>query len=520
MELLMDPQLWVGLFTLIVLEVVLGIDNLVFIAILADKLPPKQRDKARLLGLSLALVMRLGLLSVISWMVTLTKPLFSVGEFTFSGRELIMLVGGLFLLFKATTELHERLENKQHDGSHGKGYASFWVVVAQIVVLDAVFSLDAVITAVGMVNHLPVMMAAVTIAMIVMLVASKPLTIFVNKHPTVVVLCLSFLLMIGLSLVAEGFGFHIPKGYLYAAIGFSILIEFFNQIALRNFIRNQSRQPLRARTADAILSMIGNKRKTTVSTLEDDTALKPIEAETFAEEERYMINGVLTLASRSLRSIMTPRGDISWVDAEKTEEEIREQLLASPHSLFPVCRGELDEVIGVARAKELLVALDKGENVASIAAQSPVIVVPETLDPINLLGVLRRARGSFVIVNDEFGMVQGLVTPLDVLEAIAGEFPDADETPEIVRDGDGWLVKGTTDLHALQQRLDINTLVDVDEDIASIAGLVIAVNGQIPQPGDVVEIAPLQIQVIEANNYRVDLVRVIKEMPAHEDEEL
>ncbi|PUZ11657.1 hypothetical protein B8W51_12500, partial [Cronobacter sakazakii] len=149
MEFLMDPSIWVGLATLVVLEIVLGIDNLVFIAILADKLPPKQRDKARLIGLSLALVMRLGLLSLISWMVTLTRPLFSVWELSFSGRDLIMLFGGLFLLFKATTELHERLENRQHNDSHGKGYASFWVVVAQIVVLDAVFSLDAVITAVG-----------------------------------------------------------------------------------------------------------------------------------------------------------------------------------------------------------------------------------------------------------------------------------------------------------------------------------------------------------------------------------
>lgn len=142
MELLMDPQIWVGLLTLVVLEIVLGIDNLVFIAILADKLPPKQRDKARLIGLSLALIMRLGLLSVISWMVTLTAPLFSVWGHTFSGRDMIMLVGGLFLLFKATTELHERLENRQHDSGHGKGYSSFWVVVAQIVVLDAVFSLE------------------------------------------------------------------------------------------------------------------------------------------------------------------------------------------------------------------------------------------------------------------------------------------------------------------------------------------------------------------------------------------
>lgn len=518
MEFLMDPQIWAGLLTLVVLEIVLGIDNLVFIAILADKLPPKQRDKARLIGLSLALVMRLGLLSLISWLVTLTQPLFSVMDKAFSGRDFIMLLGGIFLLFKATTELHERLENRQHDDGHGKGYASFWVVVLQIVVLDAVFSLDAVITAVGMVNHLPVMMAAVVIAMGVMLLASKPLTNFVNQHPTVVVLCLSFLLMIGLSLVAEGFGFHIPKGYLYAAIGFSIVIELFNQIARRNFLRHQSSVPLRARTADAILRLMNGKRQERAERDESKT-ITPIEAEAFAAEERYMINGVLTLASRSLRSIMTPRGEISWVDADKSVDEIREQLLESPHSLFPVCRGELDEIIGIVRAKELLVALDKGADVTAIASRTPAIVVPETLDPINLLGVLRRARGSFVIVNNEFGVVQGLVTPLDVLEAIAGEFPDADETPEIVRDGDGWLVKGSTDLHAIQQHLDINTLVNDEEDIASIAGLVISVNGQIPKPGEVIEFAPLSIQIVEANDYRVDLVRIVKERDPREEEE-
>lgn len=518
MEFLMDPSIWAGLLTLVVLEIVLGIDNLVFIAILADKLPPKQRDKARLLGLSLALIMRLGLLSLISWMVTLTKPLFTVMDFSFSGRDLIMLFGGIFLLFKATTELHERLENRDHDSGHGKGYASFWVVVTQIVILDAVFSLDAVITAVGMVNHLPVMMAAVVIAMAVMLLASKPLTRFVNQHPTVVVLCLSFLLMIGLSLVAEGFGFHIPKGYLYAAIGFSIIIEVFNQIARRNFIRHQSTLPLRARTAGAILRLMGGKRQANVQHDADNPMPMPIPEGAFAEEERYMINGVLTLASRSLRGIMTPRGEISWVDANLGVDEIREQLLSSPHSLFPVCRGELDEIIGIVRAKELLVALEEGVDVAAIASASPAIIVPETLDPINLLGVLRRARGSFVIVTNEFGVVQGLVTPLDVLEAIAGEFPDADETPEIITDGDGWLVKGGTDLHALQQALDVEHFAD-DDDIATVAGLVISANGHIPRVGDVIDVGPLHITIIEANDYRVDLVRIVKEQPAHDEDE-
>ncbi|MBS6034132.1 MULTISPECIES: TerC family protein [Pantoea] len=522
MEFLFDPSIWAGLLTLVVLEIVLGIDNLVFIAILADKLPPKQRDKARLIGLSLALVMRLGLLSLISWMVTLTTPLFSVGDFSFAGRDLILLAGGLFLLFKATMELHERLENRQLDGSGNRGYASFWAVVTQIVVLDAVFSLDAVITAVGMVNHLPVMMTAVVIAMGVMLLASKPLTNFVNAHPTVVVLCLSFLLMIGLSLVAEGFGFHIPKGYLYAAIGFSILIELFNQIARRNFIRHQSHRPMRERTAEAILRLMGgrNRAQTANSSSNEESALtEAMPQEAFKDEERYMINGVLTLASRSIRSIMTPRGEISWVDANRPVDEIRIQLLDTPHSLFPVCRGELDEIVGVVRAKELLVALEHGVDVATFAANTPTIVVPETLDPINLLGVLRRAKGSFVIVTNEFGVVQGLITPLDVLEAIAGEFPDEDETPDIIADGDGWLVKGGTDLHSLQQLLDFHQLVDPDEDHASLAGLLIAQKGQLPQPGEVIDITPLHFQIIEATDYRIDLVRVTKDQPQDEEEE-
>ncbi|ORM51685.1 hypothetical protein HA41_14630 [Pantoea conspicua] len=522
MEFLFDPSIWAGLLTLVVLEIVLGIDNLVFIAILADKLPPKQRDKARLIGLSLALVMRLGLLSLISWMVTLTTPLFSVGDFSFAGRDLILLAGGLFLLFKATMELHERLENRQLEGAGNRGYASFWAVVTQIVVLDAVFSLDAVITAVGMVNHLPVMMTAVVIAMGVMLLASKPLTNFVNAHPTVVVLCLSFLLMIGLSLVAEGFGFHIPKGYLYAAIGFSILIELFNQIARRNFIRHQSHRPMRERTAEAILRLMGgrNRAQTASSSNNEESALtEAMPQEAFKDEERYMINGVLTLASRSIRSIMTPRGEISWVDANRPVDEIRIQLLDTPHSLFPVCRGELDEIVGVVRAKELLVALEHGVDVATFAANTPTIVVPETLDPINLLGVLRRAKGSFVIVTNEFGVVQGLITPLDVLEAIAGEFPDEDETPDIIADGDGWLVKGGTDLHSLQQLLDFHQLVDPDEDHASLAGLLIAQKGQLPQPGEVIDISPLHFRIIEATDYRIDLVRVTKDKPLDEEEE-
>jgi len=327
MELFLDPSTWAGLLTLIILEIVLGIDNLVFVAILSEKLPPYKQDKARLIGLSLALLMRLGLLVLMSWMITLTSTIISNKYFSFSGRDLILLFGGLFLLFKATIELHERLDNNIQKNENNKNYAGFWTIVIQIVILDAVFSLDAIITAVGMINNLPIMMIAVVIAMILMLIASKPLTKFINLHQTVVVLCLSFLLMIGFNLVSEALGFCVPKGYLYAAIGFSIIIEIFNQIARRNFLLHQSRRPMRQRAAEAILRlMIGDQTKnqttdTLIKKKQEKKKYSNSDSESFKEEGRYMINSVLTLAARSIRSIMTPRNEISWVDIFQKKEK-------------------------------------------------------------------------------------------------------------------------------------------------------------------------------------------------------
>lgn len=523
MELFLDPSSWAGLLTLVILEVVLGIDNLVFIAVLSKKLPPCKQDKARLIGLSLALLMRLSLLSLMSWMATLTSIIISSKYFSLSGRDLILLIGGLFLLFKATVELHERLDNDIHQDDNNKNYASFWTIVIQIVILDAVFSLDSIITAVGMVNNLPIMMTAVIIAMTLMLLASKPLINFINSHQTVVVLCLSFLLMIGFGLVSEALGFFIPKGYLYSAISFSIIIELFNQIARRNFIRHQSRRPMRQRAAEAILrlmirdqskntsiipSSISNTEKKVVNTSFVDTG-------EFKEEEKYMINSVLTLAARSIRSIMTPRSEISWVNVEKSISSIRTQLLDTPHSLFPICKGKLDEVIGIARAKELLVEIENKIDVVKFSSTIPPIIIPDTIDPINLMGVLRRAKGSLVIVTNEFGVVQGLVTPLDVLEAIAGEFPDADETPDIIVEQDSWLVKGGTDLHSLQQYLNTTNLIKQENSYASLAGLLISQKGQLPVPGETIHIPPLHFYVVEATQYRINLVRITKDNISH-----
>jgi predicted tellurium resistance membrane protein TerC len=218
---------WIALLTLTVLEIVLGIDNIIFISILAGRLPKHQRERARKVGLSLAMLIRIGLLLSITWVMRLTTPLFTVTAHEISGRDLILIIGGLFLIAKSTHEIHDKLEGEEGHAS-AKVAASFSAVIFQILLLDIVFSLDSVITAVGMANDLLVMVLAVVIAVGVMLVSAGSISDFVERHPTVKMLALSFLLLIGVSLLAEGFEQHIPKGYIYFAMGFSILVEMIN----------------------------------------------------------------------------------------------------------------------------------------------------------------------------------------------------------------------------------------------------------------------------------------------------
>ncbi len=229
MELLTSPEAWVALATLTVLEIVLGIDNIVFISVLADRLPPEQRPKARQLGLGLAMATRILLLLSITWIMRLTAPLFTLFQHAVSGRDLILIVGGLFLLTKSTREIHDKMEGEGHCGhAPGAKVATFTGVLIQIGILDMVFSLDSVITAVGMADDVAVMVVAIVLAVGVMMISARPVGDFVSDHPTVKMLALSFLLLIGTSLVADGAGFHIPKGYIYFAMGFSVFVEFLN----------------------------------------------------------------------------------------------------------------------------------------------------------------------------------------------------------------------------------------------------------------------------------------------------
>lgn len=246
LEIFTSPELLVAFFTLTALELVLGIDNIIFISILVDKLPPAQRPLARRIGLFLAMFMRIALLAALAWLAGLTKPLFEVFGHGISGRDLILILGGLFLVWKSTGEIHQLLEGEEGEASSAV-QATFAAVITQIIIIDLVFSLDSIITAIGMVNHLPVMIAAVVASVALMMVAAGPISDFVSRHPTVKMLALSFLMVVGVVLIAEGFGNHVPKGYIYFAMAFSVTVEMLN---IR--LRGKGRDPVELREPYAV----------------------------------------------------------------------------------------------------------------------------------------------------------------------------------------------------------------------------------------------------------------------------
>ena len=408
MDWLTDPSIWAGFLTLLALEIVLGVDNLIFIAILSDRLPPEQRDRARVIGLSLALFMRLALLAGISWVMSLTAPLFTLWRFALSWRDLILIAGGLFLLVKATTEIHDRIEARPPPRS-ATAVQAFWPIVAQIVVLDAVFSLDSVITAIGMVENIYVMMAAVVVSVAVMVVASKPLSAFVSTRPSLIVLCLGFLLMIGLVLVVDGLGVHVPKSYVYAAIGFSLLIEILNQLAARGQRKAVAALPPRQRVADAVLKLLGGAPVT----------LPETGAEVFQPAERRMVGEVLKLGERRVGAIMTPRERVAWIDPASGAEGILEQVRGSPHREFPVAHGSLERIAGIVRKEDVL---DRASPFADLV--KPAVEVREDATVLEALALFKRQPIELALVVDAQGRLRGVLTRTDLLEAIAGDLPD------------------------------------------------------------------------------------------------
>ncbi len=476
MEWLLDPTAWLGFVMLVGLGTALGIDERASTATLVDPLPPAQRARARVLGPVLALLMGLGLLASLAWLAGVIAPRVRA----FSERELILLFGGVLLLCRATLGLHARLEERGPAGAGRRASAGLQTVVAQIVVFDALFALDAVIIAVGISGEPTLMMAAVAFALMLVLFAGKPLAAFVDARPTVVILCRGLQLMIGFSLVAEGFGFPIPKGCLYAAIGVPALVEACAQLA-----RARRRA---AATTDAR------------------------ETPAFAGAERAMIASVLGLAERPLRAIMTPRCEVARVDLADDEAAQRTALTATPHARLVLVReGTIDEPLGVIEKKDLFARLARGEALDLAAAARPPLFLPEVMPVLGALEQFRQSGARIAFVVDEFGGFEGVVTLTDVIQAIAGTLPDEyelDSAPDGVReDAEGWLIGGRVPLEQLRARFGLALAVDGDYHTA--AGLVLGILERLPSEGDRIELGDgWVLEVAAVAGHRIERLRL------------
>lgn len=420
MELFTDSGALLGFVTLVVLEIILGIDNLIFIAILADKLPPEQRDKARTIGLGLALLMRIALLFGVAWLVTLTSPYITINEKSFSIRDLILISGGVFLLLKATIELHERVEGSGNQKTSTNLYSSFYSIIAQIVILDAVFSIDSVITAIGMVDDISIMITAVVIAVAVMMIASKPLTTFVNANPTLIVLCLGFLLMIGLSLITEGFGISIPKGYLYAAIGFSLIVEIFNQLVRINRKKVLSEtKDIRDSAIQAVLRLLGGKNKFQANDLAIIANINKQEV-IFHPMERKMIELVLNLAEFPVKSVITPYKKLHIIDINSGEDIIRDQISNSPFTRLIVMNKSSNEFLGFVQKKDVLNLLTKGKKLSLLSIIQKPLAVDGGENILSLLENLKKADMQLAFIMDKNKNFIGIVTLADIMKIFIG----------------------------------------------------------------------------------------------------
>ncbi|WII23502.1 TerC family protein [Buchnera aphidicola] len=514
MGLHLDPSTFMNLLVLIIIEVVLGLDNLIFLTILVKKLPPQYRKQARVVGLFLSLCIRIVFLSFLSWSTSLKNPFYSSTYITCSVRQVIFFCGGLFLSSMALIELYNKAFHIDKRKVISKKYSKLLPIVFQLVALDVIFSLDSIITAIGIMNNIILMSVAVTISMFFMLLVAKPLKRFMDKYRAIFAVCLSFLVMIGVSLILESFTLIVPKNYLYFAVGFSIFIEFFNQISKYNLALYQHSRPIRTRILEKVFKILKStkKNKKFLHLRNKINNIKNSSIEMVLDkEEEYMIYSLLNLAIRPIKSIMTPREEISWININDPESKIKKKLLKTPHNIFPVCQEKLDNIIGVIQAKKLLSVFEKKENVIKFASKTLPIIILDNINPINLLKILKKSRGNIIIVKNKFNIVQGLITPLDFLKAIAGDFPDSDETPDIVKEKNSWLVKGNTNLHALQQFLNCKKLFIKKKIVhASIAGLLLEKKGSIPIPGDVIKISSFYFNIIKVKNYKIDLIRITK----------
>lgn len=478
---LMDLAAWLGLTILTGLVVLRAVESFVLLNALSVRLPSDTRDRVRRSSVLWFLAASALFAVLAQWVMRFDTPLLSVGLFHLSLKDLMYLVGGFYLLAQATSDLMDYGQGKSVASGDSRVYKSWTYVSVQALVVVSFLSLEVVALGLVVSNDIVVWLAAYVIGAAAVWFGLQPMARFVSIHRTALVLAAGFVLMSGFALLAKPtVGFEVAP-YLYVAIVFSGLVAVLWYLAQRKALVPQV--SARERLVETVLRMFGQRLSEQDG---EDLGERAEQDQTLplGIEQRNMMSGVLTLSERSVNSIMTPRTEVSWIDIDDEPQRIREQIEQAPHSFFPVCRGNLDNIIGIGRAKRMIADLLTHGRIQQNRLREPIIV-HDTIDIMRLIGTLKNSRGQLVLVADEFGAIEGLVTPIDVFEAIAGEFPDEDEAPDIVPDGENrWRVDGAADLHILEQELEIDGLVNEDEEYSTLAGYLLNHFGRLPNVGE------------------------------------
>ncbi|VFP85934.1 UPF0053 inner membrane protein YoaE [Buchnera aphidicola (Cinara pseudotaxifoliae)] len=521
MHAFLDPSAWAGLFILIFLETILSIDNIIFIAILSKQLPYHQRNRARYTGLILALLMRFGLLVIASSLVNLTKPIIINKFFIFSTKEIILLIGGLFLFFKTTFELYNHIINITHQSQKKNKQSSFWYVVIQIVILDAIFSLDSIMTAIGTVQNIVITISAVTISTIIMIFISKVFIDFINSQKTTIILCLSLLLMISINLIIESLGFCFPKEYLYISIGFALFVEIMNQIRIRNIISKKSIQPFRTMILCSVKKIVkkavedraNSVGKTERSCLIHDSnynyLINNISSETIQQKEINIINNALKIGDKSINDIMVHKDKIMWIDITNNYKTIEKIILNTEYNVLPVCYKNLNEIIGVVPKHKLLRIINKNKDIYNLAIQYPPIIIPNTINTINTLHFLRYSKNNIIMISDNLGSIQGMIKSSNVFNIFVGKFLNSKKMPKIIINNDNWIVQGSVSLNNLKKLLNIK-IIKSNNNCYSISDFLLSKYKKIPGVGRILSVGPYSFSVLQSSLYKIHLVKIIK----------
>ena len=520
---MLDPTAWVGLISLSAIQVVLGIDNLLFIAVLSAKLPPHQARVARYIGLVGALVIRIILMMFAAYVMAMSKPLFTVFDFSVSVRDLMLFFGGAFLIYKATQELHTKLEASVDDTvsvSKAAGQ-SFMIVSTQIMILDVLFSGDAIITAVGMTQHAYIMIIAVSIAMALLIWASEFIARFVSRHPTVVILCLGFLLLIGFALIMESFHIEVPKGYLYSAIGFSLLIEIFNQASRKTVLNLKHSNNMQARqvAAHLVLRLLGSNQDN-VHSIQEAIVSKP-SAYMFNKLEKEMVSRVLELSALPVKAVMTARTDLQMIKIDGSLPAILAKAQKFTCSyLVAYKNGHKDQPVGfISRAKLLSLFVHKNPNYSEIEkCLIKPLYIPHSVNILSILEQFRQTQRYRGFVYDEFGAFEGIVSVHDIIEEITGELPEKTETPEIVPLDDkklSFMIDGDAILPDVQRSTGL--FIPPSEHYQTIAGFVLDRLQRVPVKGDRISIDGWEIEVTSADLTSIDALVLTKVYSTEEE---